>query len=163
MTRKLNILGLLGWLGLVFAAAAVGAIASINAAGFYGQLVRPSWAPPSWLFAPVWNVLYLLMGFSVWLVWRERAARTVRGPLILFVTQLGLNALWSWLFFAWRQGRWAFVEIVVLWILLVATLVAFRRVRPLAAALLLPYLAWVSFATALACQTWRLNPQLLGN
>ena len=108
MTRKRQILGLVGWLVLVFANGAVGAIASIQAASFYGTLARPSWAPPSSLFGPVWNLLYLLMAIAAWLVWRERATRAVRGPLTLFVVQLVLNGLWSWLFFAWREGRWAF-------------------------------------------------------
>lgn len=163
MTRKRQVLGFIGWFILVFAAAAVGAVASIQAASFYGSLARPSWAPPSSVFAPVWNVLYLLMTISVWLVWREHVTRTVRHALVLFVAQLALNALWSWLFFAWRHGRWAFVEILVLWVMIAATLAAFWRIRTLAGALLLPYLAWVSFATALAYQTWRLNPQVLGN
>jgi tryptophan-rich sensory protein len=160
MTRKQQVLGFVGWFVLVFAAAAAGAIASIQAAQFYGTLTRPSWAPPSWLFAPVWNVLYLLMTIAVWLVWRHRATRAA---LTLFISQLALNALWSWLFFTWHQGRWAFIEIIVLWFLIAATVLAFWRIRALAGALLLPYLAWVSFASALAYQTWRLNPSLLGN
>jgi tryptophan-rich sensory protein len=163
MTRKQQILGFVGWFILVFANAAVGAFASIQAASFYGTLTRPSWAPPSWLFGPVWNILYLLMAIAVWLVWREKVNRTVRGALTLFVVQLVLNGLWSWLFFAWHQGRWAFVEIVVLGFLIAATVIAFWRVRTIAGALLLPYLAWVSFATALAYATWRLNPVLLGS
>lgn len=162
MTSKQQFLGLAGWLVLVFAAAAVGAVASARAAEFYASLVRPSWAPPASVFGPVWTLLYLLMGIAAWLVWRERPVRAVGGPLALFVVQLALNALWSWLFFAWHQGRWAFVDIIVLWLLIVATVIAFWRVRPLAGALLLPYLAWVSFATALAFETWRLNPALLG-
>ncbi|HEX7632222.1 MAG TPA: TspO/MBR family protein [Lacunisphaera sp.] len=162
MIRRQQWLGLVGWLALVFANATVGATASIQAAPFYGTLVRPSWAPPGWLFAPVWNVLYLLMAIAAWLVWREGSQRPVRGPLALFVVQLVLNGLWSWLFFAWREGRWAFIEIIVLWCLILATVVAFWRVRNLAGALLLPYLAWVSFATALAYQTWQLNPSALG-
>lgn len=162
MIRRPQWLGLVGWLALVFANATVGATASIQAAPFYGALARPSWAPPSWLFAPVWNLLYLMMAFAVWLVWCEDSKRKVRGPLGLFMVQLVLNGLWSWLFFAWREGRWAFIEIVVLWVLIAATVAAFWRVRALAGALLLPYLAWVSFATALAYETWQLNPQVLG-
>lgn len=152
---------LLGWLALSFAAAAIGGIASADAGSFYQQLARPSWAPPGWLFAPVWGLLYLLMGVSAWLVWKSRANRPATTALSLFVLQLAANTLWSWLFFAWKQGLLAFAEILVLWLLILATTVAFWRVRRLAAVLLLPYLAWVSFACALTYATWRLNPQVL--
>ncbi len=155
-------MGLIVWLLLVFAAAAVGAVASANAPEFYGELVRPTWSPPAWLFGPVWTLLYLLMGIAAWLVWRERGFRGGGIALGLFLGQLALNALWSWLFFAWQLGALSFFEIVILWLLIVATVVAFWRVRPLAGALLLPYLAWVSFAAVLNLAIWRLNPQLLG-
>jgi benzodiazapine receptor len=97
----------------------------------------------------------------VWLVWRVRTGSGRRTVLALFVTQLAVNALWSWLFFAWRLGAAAFVDIVVLWILIVATLVAFYRIRPLAGLLLVPYLAWVSFAAVLNWTLWVTNSQLL--
>lgn len=157
-----QILGLAGWLLLSFAAAGIGAIASANAGDFYRQLVRPDWAPPAWLFAPVWSTLYLLIGIAAWLVWRERGFRGARIALTLFLIQLAANALWTWLFFAWQLGLWSFVEIVILWGLIVATVAAFWRMRPLAGALLLPYLAWVTFAVGLTFATWRLNPQILG-
>jgi benzodiazapine receptor len=156
-----QIVGLLGWLLLTFAAAAVGAVASAEAGAFYAQLVRPSWAPPGWLFAPVWTVLYILMGVAAWLVWREHGFKEGRTALALFVVQLGANALWTWVFFVWHRGGLAFAEIVLLWCLIVATAVLFRRLNALAAALLLPYLAWVSFACALTFATWRLNPGVL--
>jgi translocator protein len=153
--------GLAGWLVGSFAAAAVGGVASANAAGFYQQLVRPGWAPPPWLFGPVWSVLYLMMGIAAWLVWRERGFRGARVALTLFVVQLGANALWTWLFFAWRRGALAFGEILLLWVLIAATIVAFSRVRRLAGLLLVPYLLWVTFATALTFAVWRMNPGLL--
>ncbi len=153
---------LASWIVLCFAAAAVGAIASAQAGSFYGQLARPAWAPPGWLFAPVWSVLYLAMAVAAWLVWRAVPARSARGALALFVAQLVANALWTWLFFAWRLGGWAMAEIVVLWLLLAATLVSFARIRPLAGLLLAPYLAWVTFAAALNFWLWRANPGLLG-
>jgi translocator protein len=152
---------LAGWLVLCFAAAALGTIASIDAGAFYGELVRPTWAPPAWLFGPVWTFLYAAMAVAVWLVWRVRTGSGRRTVLALFVTQLAVNALWSWLFFAWRLGAAAFVDIVVLWILIVATLVAFYRIRPLAGLLLVPYLAWVSFAAVLNWTLWVTNSQLL--
>ncbi|MEM9595745.1 MAG: TspO/MBR family protein [Acidobacteriota bacterium] len=157
-----QIAGLVAWLALSFAVSAVGAFGSIQAASFYSELVQPPWAPPSWLFGPVWTVLYALMGIAAWLVWRQGSAGPVRGALTLFCAQLVLNGLWSWLFFAWRMGGWAFVDIVVLWVLILATMVAFSRVRPLAGALLVPYLLWVSFASVLNWAMWRLNPQILG-
>ncbi len=161
-SKQRQILGLVGWFIVSFAASAVGAVASIRAKSFYGQLVQPSWAPPSSVFGPVWTVLYAMMAIAVWLVWRSGGFRANRTALSLFIVQLALNALWTWLFFAWRLGSWSFVDIVALWALIVATLVTFWRVRPLAGALLIPYLLWVSFASALNYTIWQLNPQILG-
>lgn len=154
--------GLLGWMLLTFAAAAVGGLASASAGGFYAELARPAWAPPGWLFAPVWSLLYVLMGLSAWLVWRVRGFARARTALLVFVLQLGANALWTWLFFVWRQGGLAFAEVLLLWLLIAATMALFWRVSRLAAALLVPYLAWVSFASALTWSMWRLNPGWLG-
>jgi tryptophan-rich sensory protein len=144
------------------ATASMGGLASINAAGFYGQLVQPSWAPPAWLFGPVWSVLFVLMGIAAWLVWREHGIRGARSALILYVVQLGANALWSWLFFAWQLGAVAFAEIVLLWLLIAATISRFWPLHRTAAILLLPYLAWVTFAAGLNFALWRLNPAVLG-
>lgn len=159
--RVRDALGLLGWLAGCYATSAVGAVASISAQGFYRELVRPEWAPPPWLFGPVWSALYTLMAIAAWLVWRARGWRGAAVPLALFVVQLGVNALWTWLFFAWRLGALASAEIALLWALLLVTLVRFWRVRPLAGVLLVPYVAWVTFATALSFTIWRLNPALL--
>ncbi|TAK55238.1 MAG: tryptophan-rich sensory protein [Gammaproteobacteria bacterium] len=156
-----SFLGLAGWLALAFATAAIGSAASIQAEPFYQELVRPGWSPPGWIFGPVWTLLYLSMGIAAWFAWRAGGWRGARIALALFVAQLVLNALWSWLFFAWRQGALAFVDILVLWVLIAATVVAFWRQRPLAGALLLPYLAWVSFAAVLNYTVWQLNPGLL--
>ena len=157
-----QVIGLAGWLLLSFAAAGVGAVASISAGIFYRQLLRPEWAPPAWVFGPVWSVLYLLMGIAAWLVWRERGFRGSGMALWLFIAQLAANALWSWLFFSWHKGALAFYEILILWFLLLCTVAAFWRARTLAGALLLPYLAWMTFATALCFAIWRLNPVALG-
>ncbi|HEX6534160.1 MAG TPA: TspO/MBR family protein [Gemmatimonadaceae bacterium] len=154
-------LSLAGWIAVSLAAGALGGIASVGAGSFYAELNRPDWAPPGWIFGPVWTTLYVLMGVAAWLVWRERGWAEARGALTLFVAQLALNALWTWLFFAWRQGGLALAEIVVLAALIVATMAAFARIRPLAAVLLVPYLAWVLFATALTASVWRLNPGVL--
>lgn len=158
-----QVLGLFGWVVLAFVAAAVGSLATLNAQGFYQQLSRPDWAPPAWIFGPVWSVLYLLMGIAAWLVWRRGGFEKSGLALELFVVQLVANALWSWLFFAWRMGAWASVEILILWMLILGTMISFWRVRVWAGLLLLPYLAWVTFATALCFTTWKMNPALLGN
>ncbi|OWT73653.1 MULTISPECIES: TspO/MBR family protein [unclassified Achromobacter] len=159
-TRQL--LGLLGWLAAGLVTGAIGAIASVQAAEFYGTLVQPAWAPPASVFGPAWTVLYVLMSVAAWLVWRAGGWHS-RGPVLrLFLVQLAVNALWSWLFFAWHLGAWAFADICVLWLLILATLIGFWRVRALAGLLLVPYLAWVSFATALCYRVWRDNPGVLG-
>ena len=154
-------LGLLGWVLVTFTAAALGALASVDAGEFYAELVRPSWAPPAWLFGPVWSALYALMAVSAWLVWRERGFAGSQTALVLFIVQLAANALWSWLFFAWHQGGLAFAEVLILWCLIVATIVSFQRINILAAVLLYPYLAWSTFASALTFSIWRLNPGVL--
>lgn len=150
---------MLGWVLLAFAAGAVGAVASVDAGSFYGQLSKPSWAPPASVFGPVWTALYAMMGIAAWLVWRSPGPKSV--ALALFVAQLAANALWSWLFFAWRSGPAAAAEVLVLLALIVATAAAFRQRSRLAALLLLPYLAWVSFASVLTWALWRGNPGLL--
>ena len=154
-------LGLAGWLALAFATAAVGAIASIEASTFYAQLARPVWSPPGYIFGPVWSVLYALMGVSAWLVWCEKSAQHRRLALALFVAQLGANALWSWLFFAWHEGALAFADVLFLLALIGAMIATFWSVRRLAAVLIVPYLVWVSFASALTCAVWQANPALL--
>jgi benzodiazapine receptor len=154
-------IALLGWLATCAAAATIGAIASASASEFYAGLDKPAWAPPAGVFGPVWTVLYASMAVSAWLVWRERSWARARGALGLFVLQLAVNASWSWLFFAWRRGGLAFADIVVLVVLIVATMIAFARVRQLAAWVLLPYLLWVCFAAALNWTVWQRNPQLL--
>jgi len=153
--------GLIGWLAIVFVAAAIGAAASVEASTFYAQLARPAWAPPASAFGPVWSVLYLLMGIAAWLVWRERGVSNVRAALTLFVAQLCANALWSWLFFAWRNGAFAFVEVLVLLALIAATIVVFWRISRLVSVLMLPYLAWVCLASALTWSVWQSNPKVL--
>jgi translocator protein len=157
-----QLVGFIAWLAICFVAAAIGAVASVQAGSFYLSLARPQWAPPASVFGPVWTALYASMAIAAWLVWREGGFRRARPALILFLTQLAFNAVWSWLFFAWRLGAPAFIDILVLWSLLVATIIAFWRIRPLAGALLIPYLLWVSFAAALNYTVWQLNPKMLG-
>lgn len=154
--------GLAGWLVVTFIAAAAGSLASTQVPDFYAQLVRPSWAPPASLFGPVWSVLYTLMAVAAWLVWRVGGFAGARMALTLYLVQLVFNALWTWLFFGWQRGGLAFADIVLNLLLIIATLVAFWRIRPLVGALLVPYLLWVAFAAALNYSIWQLNPRLLG-
>ena len=162
LTTQKQIIGLVAWLIGSFIAAFIGGAASIQAGPFYTQLVRPGWAPPPSIFGPVWTILYALMGLTAWLVWRVGGFRAARSALTLFLVQLALNALWSWLFFAWHRGALAFADILLLWALIVATLIAFWKIRPLAGMLLVPYLLWVTFAAALNYAVWQLNPGVLG-
>ncbi|NIJ78912.1 TspO/MBR family protein [Xanthomonas cannabis] len=162
ISKKSQWFGLLGWLALCYAVAGLGALASIQAASFYADLQRPAWAPPGWLFGPVWTALYGMMAVAVWLVWRRGGWAGARLALGMFFLQLALNGLWSWLFFAWHMGAWAFADIVLLWLTLAATIGVFAKRSSVAAWLLVPYLAWVSFAAALNYSVWQLNPQVLG-
>lgn len=155
-------LGLAGWLLASLVTGGIGAIASASAASFYGELSQPSWAPPAWLFGPVWSALYILMGVAAWLVWRGHGFRGASTALTLFIAQLFANALWTWIFFVWHQGALSLAEIVALCLLIASTIRAFWRLNRLAALLLVPYLAWVGFATALTASLWRLNPAALG-
>jgi tryptophan-rich sensory protein len=140
-------------------AGAVGALTMGNAISeWYVTLVRPELAPPNWVFGPVWTLLYLLMGIALYLVWRKGlVTKGVRLAISLFVFQLVLNTLWSYLFFGLHDPRAAFIEIVLLWSAIVATIIVFARVSRTAAWLLAPYIAWVSFAAYLNYSFWMLN------
>jgi len=152
---------LAGIVGITVLAAAIGTVASLQAPEFYMMLDSPSWAPPPWLFGPVWTVLYAMMALAAWLVVRERRNASLMPELALFGVQLALNALWTWLFFYWHQGAFAFVEAAALFCFVALTAYAFGRVRPLAGALMLPYLMWVGFATVLTFSLWQRNPGVL--
>jgi translocator protein len=146
---------LAAWLLFTFAAS-LGAV-FVSTGGWYDGINKPDFTPPSWVFGPAWTTLYVLMGVAAWLVWREGGWIAQSGPLGLFVVQWVFNAIWTPLFFGAHWIGLALVDIVLLWLLIVATLIAFWRVRALAGALLLPYLGWVTFATALNFAIWRLN------
>lgn len=139
----------------------IGALSGVAAGGdfvrFYDELRKPPGTPPPGAFGPAWTVLYLLMGVAAWLVWREGLSRQTIVALGLFAAQLALNFAWSLIFFGQHRIGAALVEIVVLWLAILATVVAFWLVRPAAGILLLPYLAWVSFASYLNAGIWRLN------
>lgn len=162
VTGKQQFVGLVAWVAVTAMAAFAGSLASRRSEDLYGQLVQPSWAPPPEVFGPVWTVLYALMALAAWLVWRIGGFAHARTALSLFLAQLVVNALWSWLFFAWQMGAVALADIALMWVLVVATMVAFWRHSRPAAMLLLPYLAWISFAAALNLRLWQLNPGILG-
>lgn len=157
MTRKLST-QFAGFAGFILLSLAAGSIGAVFLPGdWYAALAKPSWNPPNWVFAPVWTCLYILMGIAAGLVWQRAGRRAARGALGLFLVQLLLNSAWSWLFFGLHQPALAFAELVILWIAIAATALAFWRWRPLAGWLLAPYLAWVSFAGALNFALWQLN------
>jgi benzodiazapine receptor len=155
MTTLQLILGAVVWLGLTFGAAGLGA--RFLPDEWYRQLAKPTWTPPNAVFAPVWTSLYLLMAVAAWLVWKRYGVAGAVVPLALFILQLILNAAWSWLFFGRHRPQAAFFDIVVLWVVILATLISFWQLEPLAGILLIPYLAWVSLATALNWTIWRMN------
>lgn len=135
-----------------------GLLTSGQIATWYRTLERPDWNPPDGVFGPVWTALYLGMGVALRMVVRSDAAERDRALAVgLFALQLALNFGWSWIFFVEHELGLAVVEIVALWLAIAATAAAFVRIRPAAGALLLPYLAWVTFATALSAAVWQLN------
>jgi len=148
-------LALLGWLTVSFAAGVIGS--QFRPDAWYESLVKPAWNPPNEIFGPVWSVLYALIGVAVWLTWRRAGFKGAGVALILFAVQLGLNALWSYLFFGLHRVDLAFFEILVLWSLILIVGILFWRESRLAGVLMLPYLAWVGFASVLNYVLWQLN------
>jgi len=141
-----------------YAVAALGSLftaSSVNT--WYAHLQKPSINPPNWIFGPVWSTLYLLMAVSAWLVWRSAGWTDGRAALTLFFVQLGLNLLWSAVFFGLRQPGLALLEIMFLLASIIATAVAYFPLSRLAFWLMLPYVTWVSFACVLNFKIWQLN------
>ncbi|MDA1180110.1 MAG: DUF2867 domain-containing protein, partial [Planctomycetota bacterium] len=149
---------LIGFIAVCFTVAGLGAaFTATSVSDWYQTIVKPSWNPPAWLFGPVWSVLYLLMAVAAWLVWRRGGWAPARVPMSLFGLQLLLNVGWSAIFFGLRSPGFAFLEIIVLWLAIAATAQSFRSKSSMAALLLLPYLAWTSFAMVLNFAIWMLN------
>lgn len=130
-------------------------VPSINS--WYINLKKPVFNPPNWVFGPVWTVLFILMGISAYLVWCKGFNKKIKAALIVFLIQLGLNFLWSFVFFGAHQPLGAFIDIVLLWIAILFTIINFHKLNKLAAYLLLPYLFWVSFASILNLSIVLLN------
>lgn len=149
-------LALVAWLILTFTAAAVGSL--FLPGEWYARLNKPTWNPPGWIFGPVWTFLYTVMAIAAWLIWKRGGFTQQRVALSLFLAQLLLNMLWSPLFFGLRNPMLALVDILLLWIVLLFTAVAFWKTCPRAGIMMVPYLAWVTFASALNFTLWRMNP-----
>ena len=147
---------LLGFIIACFITALTGSI--FRPGDWYERLAKPSWRPPNRLFAPVWTVLYFIMAVSGWLVWRKAGFVGAALPLALYFVQLILNAAWSPIFFGLHRPDLGFFDILMLWLSIAATIILFYPIYAIAALLLVPYLAWVSFAAALNFAIWRLNP-----
>ena len=152
------------WMGIVVSLVLCFGVAGVSGRwtageipGWYQTLVRPSIAPPNRVFGPVWTVLYALMAIAAWRVELAAPSPLRTWGLVLFLTQLALNFLWSWIFFKLHAIGPAFVEVLALWASIGATTLVFARVSPIAAWLMVPYLAWVSFASVLNGAYWRLN------
>lgn len=151
-------------LGFVLGSEIIGNIGSLatfsQITTWYATLNKPSFQPPNWLFGPVWTILFALMGISLYLIWSQRSAKTtaqVDAAVKIFALQFALNVLWSFLFFGFHEPYLAFIEICILWLAIVATIIQFKGISRTAAWLLLPYLAWVSFASVLNYAVSRLN------
>ncbi len=143
--------GFIGWLLLTFLAPLTAI--RVKMGPWFEALHKPEWNPPGWIFGPVWTALYILMAVAAWLAWRAGS----RGGLTLYIVSLILNAIWTPLFFGEHRPDLALLDIALLWITILATFVAFTKVSRAAAWLLVPYLAWVTFATALNASIWFLN------
>src|SRR5208283_4462505 len=150
--------GLIIWIAICFAAAGIGALMTTPAlSDWYAKLHKPAWTPPNGVFGPVWTLLYASMGLAAWMVWLQRTSRNVTPALSIFAIQLILNVAWSGVFFGLHSPGAGLLAIVPLWCAIAATILSFRRVIAAAGWILVPYLAWVSFAMALNYEIWRLN------
>jgi len=154
-----NVVKLLLSLGACLSAGAIGSIFNIAAIPtWYVTLNKPFFSPPNWIFAPVWTALFIMMGASLYLVWKEGFGKVdVKKGVHIFSIQLVLNLLWSAVFFGLKAPLAAFIEIIALWVFIWLTIKQFKKVSKTAAWLLVPYLCWVSFATLLTLSIWVLN------
>jgi translocator protein len=157
--KAIHIAGLIFWVGICYLTAWAGAQVSPGIASpeWYQSLNKPDWNPPAWLFGPVWTILYTMMGVAAWLVWKRFGFGEARTALVWFLIQLGLNGLWSQVFFGLQEPGWAFVEILFLLAAIIYTTVLFFEKHRIAGWLMVPYILWVSFATALNGAIWVMN------
>lgn len=157
--RKTDLVSLIGWILVCELVGILGSTVTISAIPtWYATLTKPSFAPPNWIFGPVWILLYALMGIAAYRISRlGMKTPAVRGAMALFAGQLFLNFIWSFIFFGARNIPLAFADIAALWVILIITVIVFDRLDKWAAYLMLPYLFWVSFATVLNYSLWILN------
>jgi benzodiazapine receptor len=157
--RRTDFIKLAASLGACYLAAFIGSIFTTpNVPTWYASLAKPAFAPPDWVFGPVWTALFTMMGISAYLVWREVPTDPrAKAALAVFILQLAANVSWSAAFFGLRSPLAGLVVIALLWALIALTIQKFRAISRTAGALLLPYLIWVSFAAVLNCAIWRLN------
>ncbi len=152
-SRARSLTALTGFILATFCAPLLGIFAKPGL--WYAALNKPSWNPPSWIFAPVWTSLYLLMAVAAWLVWKKAGWHRA---LFAYLIQLTLNAAWTPIFFGAHQLGWALAEIILMWLAIILTMRSFFLISKPAGWMLVPYLAWVSFAAFLNFTLWRMNP-----
>lgn len=155
MNKSKQIAGLIGWIIVCSLAGVFGA--QFEPGAWYESLQKPNWTPPNWIFPVVWPVLYVLMGFAAWLMWKMREVAITDKEFTWFFVQLVLNALWSWIFFGMNHISTALAEIFLLWIAIAFTILLFWNRNRVAGILLIPYLLWISYASALNFAIWKLN------
>ena len=148
-------LSVIVWILISFLPAIVGGF--FKPGNWYLEIIKPEWTPPGWIFGPVWFFLYFCMGIAAFLIWESKKNKQIKLPIIVFILQLLLNALWSWIFFGLHNLGLSVFEIIVLWVMIGATIILFYRVNKIAGLILIPYLLWVSFATILNYNIWILN------
>jgi len=155
----MNILVIIVWIIIAFIPGILGQLATGPAIpAWYATLTRPPIAPPNWLFGPVWTLLYISMGVAAGLIWQKGiSSKAVQAAIVLFLIQLALNGLWSFIFFGWHLLFLAFIEIVVMWVFILLTIIKFYALSPAAGLILVPYLLWVSFASILNLSFWWMN------
>ncbi|NGP88092.1 TspO/MBR family protein [Fodinibius halophilus] len=155
MNKSKSIIGLITWIIICSTAGIIGA--QFDPGTWYELLQKPTWTPPNWAFPVVWPILYVMMGTAAWILWKMETISIRDYAFTWFFLQLVLNALWSWLFFGMNLIGTALAEIFLLWIAIIFTVLLFWRHKQIAGLLLLPYLLWVSYASALNFAIWQLN------
>lgn len=156
--KSKNIIALILFISICLVAEFIGSMLTfISVNDWYQTLTKPTWTPPNWLFGPVWTTLYILMGISAWLVWNQGGFQQNKTALSIFFIQLFFNVIWSGLFFGLQQLTMAFIDIVLLWILILTMIITFYKSHKIAGLINILYLLWVSYAGALNFQIWRLN------
>lgn len=155
MSKSKKIGALFGWIVLCSLAGIFGA--QFEPGAWYESLQKPSWTPPNWVFPVVWPILYLMMGVSAWLIWKMKEVSIGDTEFRWFYLQLLLNAIWSWIFFGRQMISTALADIFLLWIAILFTILLFWNRNRSAGLLLIPYLLWISYASALNLAIWQLN------